>query len=335
MSAEASASGPGGITVGDFVRAHGLALQMQLVGKPTGFERKIREATINRPGLALAGFLRYFAWKRIQVFGSAEVAYLKTLPESEMRERYRALCRLHIPCCVFSRSAVIPPALLEESRDARVAVFRTPMVTKHFVNAATIALENDFAPTHTEHGSMVDILGVGTLIRGASGIGKSEAVLGLIERGHSLVADDVTRFRAIEHRDLMGSSPPLTKHHMEIRGVGVINVQAIFGVGAIRDLKQLDLVVTLKDWEECADIERVGLDHDHYTILDIAVPHITIPVRPGRDMARLVEVAALDQKLKSHGYDGAAEFNRRLLESMAEQKRKRAETEARARQRAK
>lgn len=324
MNPEPPASGPGGITVGEFFRAHGEELQMKLVGKPAGFERKIREATINRPGLALAGFHRYFAWKRVQVFGSAEVAYLRTLPVTESRDRFRQLCGLHIPCCVFSRSAVIPPAVVEEAQQARVAVFRTPMVTKHYINAATIALENDFAPVELEHGSMVDILGVGVLIRGASGIGKSEAVLGLIERGHSLVADDVTRFKAIEHRDLMGSSPPLTKHHMEIRGVGVINVQAIFGVGAIRDLKQLDLVVTLKDWQECDDIERVGLDHEKYVILGLSVPHITVPVRPGRDLARIVEVAALDQKLKSHGYDGAAEFNRRLLESMAEQKRKKA-----------
>lgn len=319
MSHDAPASATAGITTGDFFRTHGEALQLKLVGKAVGFERKVREATINRPGLALAGFHRYFAWKRVQVFGSAELSYLKSLTEAEMRERIRQLCALHIPCAVFSRSAVIPPAILEEAHKARVAVFRTPMVTKHFINAATIVLENHFAPIQLEHGSMVDILGVGVLIRGASGIGKSEAVLSLIERRYSLVADDVTRFKAIEHRDLVGSAPPLTRHHMEIRGVGVINVQAIFGVGAIRDTKQLDLVVTLKDWQECEDIDRIGLDADKYVILEIAVPHVTIPVRPGRDLARLIEVAALDQKLKSHGFDGAAEFNRRLL---AEMKRK-------------
>ncbi len=314
-------SGPGGITVGEFFRAHGEALQMKLVSDLVGQDRKIREPTINRPGLALAGFLRYFAWKRVQVFGSAELAYLKTLPEAQMRERLQSLCALHIPCFVFSRSAIIPKSILEVAQEARVAVFRTPMVTKHYVNAATIALEGDFAPNSLEHGSMVDILGIGVLVRGASGIGKSEVALGLIERGHSLVADDITRFRALEHRDLMGTSPPLTQHHMEIRGLGVINVQAIFGVGAIRDEKRLDLVVTLKDWQECAEIDRIGLDAETYEILEIDVPHVTLPVRPGRDLARLVEVAALDQKLKSHGCDSAAEFNRRLLESM-QQKRK-------------
>ena len=309
-------SGPGGITVGEFIRAHGEALHLKLVGPEAGMDRKIREATINRPGLGLAGFYRYFAWKRVQVFGSAELAYLKSLTEAEMRQRFHALCQLHIPCAVFSRSAIIPPALLDEAKAARVAVFRTPMVTKHFINAATIALETDFAPSIIEHGSMVDILGIGVFIRGSSGIGKSECVLSLIERGYSLVADDVTRFRALEHRALMGTSPPLTRNHMEIRGLGVINVSSIFGVGAIRDEKRLDLVVTLKDWQECSDIDRIGLDPETCTILDITVPSVTIPVRPGRDLARLVEVAALDQKLKTHGFDGAAEFNQRLIDQM-------------------
>ncbi len=289
---------------------------MKLAGRQVGMERKIREATINRPGLALAGFLKYFAWKRVQVFGSAEVAYLKTLTAARMRETFGELCQLHIPCVVFSRSAVIPQELIDAANEARVAVFRTPMVTKLFINAATILLEKDFAPSQLEHGSMVDILGIGVLVRGASGIGKSEVVLGLIERGYSLVADDITRFHAIEHRELLGASPPLTRHHMEIRGLGIINVQAVFGVGAIREEKTLDLVVTLMDWQECPDIDRIGLDPETYPILGITVPHVTIPVRPGRDMARLVEVAALDQKLKSHGFDGAAEFNRRLLEQM-------------------
>ena len=316
METNSPNSGPGGITVGEFIRAHGEALHLKLVGPEAGMDRKIREATINRPGLGLVGFHRYFAWKRIQVFGSAELAYLKSLAETEMRQRFHALCQLHIPCAVFSRSAVIPPALLDEAKASRVAVFRTPMVTKHFINAATIALENDFAPSIIEHGSMVDILGIGVFIRGSSGIGKSECVLSLIERGYSLVADDVTRFRAIEHRELMGMSPPLTRNHMEIRGLGVINVSSIFGVGAIRDEKRLNLVVTLKDWQECPDIDRIGLDPETYTILDITVPSVTIPVRPGRDLARLVEVAALDQKLKSHGFDGAAEFNQRLLDQM-------------------
>ena len=178
-----------------------------------------------------------------------------------------------------------------------------------FINAATIALEVDFSPSVTEFGSMVDILGIGVLIRGASGIGKSECVLGLIERGYSLVADDVTRITSLEGRELMATAPELTRYHMEVRGIGIINVVSIFGIGSIRIEKRLDLVVTLKDWQELEEVDRIGLDQEYYEILKLQVPHITIPVRPGRDMARLIEVAAMDQKLKGLGRNSAVEFN--------------------------
>lgn len=190
------------------------------------------------------------------------------------------------------------------------------MVTMRFINAATIAMEVDFSPTITEFGSMVDILGVGVLIRGASGVGKSEAVLGLIERGYSLVADDVTRVTSFEGRELMATAPQMTRHHMEVRGIGIINVASVFGVGAIREEKRLDLVVTLKDWEEIQEVDRIGLDQSYYEILKLHVPHLTIPVRPGRDTARLIEVAAMDQKLKSSGRNSAVEFNDKLLKLM-------------------
>jgi HPr kinase/phosphorylase len=194
------------------------------------------------------------------------------------------------------------------------------MITMKFINAATLALEFDFAPTKSEYGSMVDIMGIGTLIRGSSGIGKSECVLGLVERRHSLVSDDITRFRAIEGRELIGTSPDLTRHHMEVRGLGVINVMNIFGIGSVRLEKRLDLIVTLRDWQELEEVDRIGLDPEYYEILDILVPHITIPVRTGRDLARLVEVAALDQKLKSMGHNSALEFNQRLLNLMQKNK---------------
>ena len=304
------------ITVGEFYTRHSEALQLKLLGSATGFDRRIREPTINRPGLALSGFYHYFAEKRLQVFGSAELSYLKNLPETEVRQKMQALCEKAIPCIIISRSAKPPAAVLEEADKAGIAVLRTPMITMKFINAATIALEFDFSPTRSEHGSMVDIMGVGTLVRGSSGIGKSECVLGLIERGHSLVSDDVTRFRAIEGRELVGTAPDLTRHHMEVRGLGIINVTAIFGIGSIRSDKRLDLVVSLKDWQELEDVDRIGLEQEYYEVLDILVPHITIPVRIGRDLARLVEVAALDQKLKSTGQHTAVEFNQRLLKMM-------------------
>jgi HPr kinase/phosphorylase len=228
----------------------------------------------------------------------------------------RQICEKSVPCIVIARNARPPKSLMEEADKADIAVFRTPMITMKFINSATLALENDFSPTRSEHGSMVDIMGVGTLIRGSSGIGKSECVLGLIERGHSLVSDDVTRFRGVEGRELVGTAPDLTRHHMEVRGLGIINITSIFGIGSIRSDKRLDLVVSLKDWQEIEEVDRIGLEQEYYEILDILVPHITIPVRTGRDLARLVEVAALDQKLKSTGQNSAVEFNQRLLTLM-------------------
>ena len=303
-------------TVGKFFADHGQALGLELMGDSRGMERPVDEPTINRPGLALAGFFRYFAAKRIQVIGHAELSYLKGLASVERAERLSALFAQRIPCLVVARSLPLPAGLLDLAAQASTPVFRTPLVTMKFINAATIVLEDDFAPVASEHGSMVDIMGIGVLIRGSSGIGKSECVLGLIERGYSLVSDDITRFRNLEGRELIGTSKELTRFHMEVRGIGIINVAAVFGVGSVRPLKQLDLVVTLKDWHEVDDIDRLGLDRDTYGILGIPTPHVTIPVRTGRDLARLVEVAALDQKLKSMGHDTAREFNERLLRAM-------------------
>ncbi len=304
------------VTVETFYRSHGEKLQMKLQGPRVGFHRKIREPTINRPGLALAGFFSYFAEKRVQVLGAAENTYLKSLNPKLRITRFYDLCQQKIPCVVVSRGAHLDPELLEVASAEKIAVFRTPMVTMKFINAATIAMEVDFSPTVTEFGSMVDILGVGVLIRGASGIGKSECVLGLIERGYSLVADDVTRITSLEGRELMATAPDLTRNHMEVRGIGIINVANIFGIGSIRIEKRLDLVVTLQDWEELEEVDRIGLDQEFYEILAMQIPHVTIPVRPGRDIARLIEVAAMDQKLKGLGQNGAVEFNAKLLQMM-------------------
>jgi HPr kinase/phosphorylase len=304
------------VTVDSFFHAHGEKLQLKLEGKQVGFHRKIREPTINRPGLALSGFYNYFAEKRVQVLGAAEQSYLKSLRPKTRVQRFRALCAQKIPCLVASRGAHLEPDLLKVADEEQVAVFRTPMVTMRFINAATIAMEVDFSPSVTEFGSMVDILGVGVLIRGQSGIGKSECVLGLIERGYSLVADDVTRVKSLEGRELVATAPELTRYHMEVRGIGIINVASIFGIGSIRIEKRVDLVVTLQDWQEIEEVDRIGLDQGYYEILKLQVPHITIPVRPGRDIARLIEVAAMDQKLKGLGRNSAVEFNNKLLNLM-------------------
>src|ERR1700757_1970724 len=304
------------VTVESFYDSHAEELQMKLEGPQVGFHRKILEPTINRPGLALSGFYTYFAEKRVQVLGAAEHSYLKSLPSNIRVKRFRELCERKIPCLVMSRGFHLAPELLAVTAETKIAVFRTPMITMKFINAATIALEDDFSPTVTEFGSMVDILGVGVLIRGASGIGKSECVLGLIERGYSLVADDVTRITSLEGRELMATAPELTRNHMEVRGIGIINVANIFGIGSIRMEKRLDLVVALQEWEEIDSVDRIGLDREFYEILGLQVPHVTIPVKPGRDIARLIEVAAMDQKLKALGQNSAVEFNTKLLNLM-------------------
>ena len=305
------------VTVESFYNAHAEKLHLKLEGKRVGFHRKIREPTINRPGLALSGFYSYFAEKRVQVLGAAECTYLKSLSPLVRRRRFRGLCAQKIPCIVISRGMHFSPDLSAIAEREQIAVFRTPMITMKFINAATIALEVDFSPTVTEFGSMVDILGVGVLIRGQSGIGKSECVLGLIERGYSLVADDVTRITSLEGRELMATAPELTRYHMEVRGIGIINVASIFGIGSIRIEKRLDLVVTLKDWQELEEVDRIGLDREFYEILKLQVPHVTIPIRPGRDIARLIEVAAMDQKLKALGRNSAMDFNENLLNVMS------------------
>ena len=317
-SAKTSNSRVPHITVGHFYANHAEKLGLRLEGSSRGLNRLIREPTINRPGLAICGFFRYFAGKRIQVVGAAELSYLKSLQPAERRERLRSLFAKNMPCLVVARNEQVPDSLLDAASEFETPIFRTSMITMKFINAATIALEFDFAPSSSEHGSMVDILGVGTLIRGASGIGKSECVLGLIERGYSIVSDDLTRFRSIEGRELLGMSANLSRYHMEVRGIGIINIASMFGAGAVRAEKRLDFVVTLKDWHDVEDVDRIGLDRETYEILGIKIPHVTLPVRTGRDLARLVEVAALDQKLKDMGENSAVEFNQKLLHMISE-----------------
>jgi HPr kinase/phosphorylase len=279
-------------------------------------KRLIREPTENRPGLVLAGFTRYFAYKRTQVIGNAEAFFLKSLPPGERRARYASLFSYKIPCLVFSRSLQPDRLLLKAAEEAEVPVFKCPFITMRFINMATLALEMLFAPKGSEMGSMVDILGVGVIIRGESGIGKSESVLALIERGYSLVSDDVTRVALVDGRDVVGTSAEVTRNHMEVRGIGIINVAAMFGVKCIRREKKLDLVVTLKFWSDVDDVDRLGMEEQTVKILGVDIPQITIPIRPGRDVARLIEVAAFQTKLKASGYNPAKELNDRLIAQM-------------------
>ena len=305
------------ITVERFYTDHAGSLELNLVAAAGGLKRAIREPTVNRPGLVLTGFTRYFAFKRIQAIGNAEAFYLKSLSSEERLRRYETFFSYKTPCVIFSRNLHPDKLFLKAAEVAEVPIFRCPLVTMKLINLTTLALEMMFAPRGTEMGSMVDILGVGVIIRGESGIGKSESVLALIERGYSLVADDITKVVLVDGREVMGTSAEITRNHMEVRGIGIINVAAMFGVKSIRQEKRVDLVISLKLWNEVPDVDRLGMEQEFVKILGVDVPHITIPVRPGRDLARLIEVAAFQTKLKSSGYNPAKELNDRLISRMA------------------
>lgn len=305
------------VTVEEFYVSNASALGLRLLAGASGLKRAIKEPTVNRPGLALAGFTKYFANKRIQAVGSAEVTYLRSLSKKERLERFEYICSLRIPGVVFSRNLKPDKEFLEVAESMNVPVFKSPLITMKFINRATLALEDLFAPRGQEHGSMVDILGVGVIVKGASGIGKSECVLALLERGYSLVADDLTKLKLIDGRVIIGTSAAITRDHMEVRGIGIIDVGAMFGVKSIRREKQVDLIVSLIEWEELEEVDRLGLDEVTVDVLGVSVPHVTIPVRPGRDMARLIEVAAFQNKLKRSGHNSAEELNKRLLAHMS------------------
>jgi len=304
------------VTVERFYTDHASNLELNLLAAAGGLKRPIKEPTVNRPGLVLTGFTRYFAYKRVQTIGNAEAYYLKSLTPAERLKRYETFFSYKIPCVIFSRNLHPYRLFLKAAENAEVPIFRCPLVTMKLINLATLALEMMFAPRGTEMGSMVDILGVGVIIRGESGIGKSESVLALIERGYSLVADDITKVLLVDGKDVMGTSAEITRNHMEVRGIGIINVAAMFGVKSIRQEKRVDLVITLKSWNEVSDVDRLGMEQEHVQILGTDVPHITIPVRPGRDLARLIEVAAFHTKLKASGYNPAKELNDRLISRM-------------------
>ncbi|PAW88239.1 MAG: HPr(Ser) kinase/phosphatase [Pedosphaera sp. Tous-C6FEB] len=305
------------ITVERFYTGNSARLDLKLLGGAAGLKRTIREPTVNRPGLALAGHTKYFARHRVQVMGHAEVTYLKTLPRAEREERYAMLFGYKLPCVVFCRDLPPDRDCLRAAEARNIPILRSSLITMKFINLATLALEQLFAPRASEMGSLVDIHGVGVLIRGDSGIGKSESILALIERGYSLVADDVTRVMLVDGRDVVGTSSELTRNHMEIRGIGIVNVAAMFGAKSIRQEKRIDLIVTLKAWDEVKDVDRLGMEEAHMEILGMPLPHMTIPVRPGRDLARLIEVAALHTKLRRAGHNPAKELNERLVAQMA------------------
>jgi HPr kinase/phosphorylase len=309
------------VTVAEFCQA---AQKQQINLVPQAGElymrREIPEIAINRPGLALAAFYKYFANRRVQVFGLAESEYIKSLPESERKRRIEGLFQQNIPCLVLTRGRKASTDLRAMAEKYKTPVLRSPSITGNFINQATLVLEDLVAPTTRRHGTMLDILGVGVMIEGPSGIGKSEAALGLIERGHSLVTDDLTILRKINTGALVGSAPDMTRYHMEIRGLGVINVPSLFGMASITRDKQLDMIIGLYHPEPGVEEDRTGTVRQSRTILDVEVPLVTLPVRAGRDMSNVIEVAAMNQKLRMLGHDSAAGFNKDIIRRLKKER---------------
>lgn len=305
-----------GIKVEDFYKGIVSSLGLLLVAGEKGLKRRIKVAEVNRPGLALSGYFEYFASERVQILGKVEISYLKKLSPKVRRKRISELLAQNIPCCIVARNYLPPSELIEEANKRKIPVFRSNLITMILVNKATLFLEDVFSRSTTVTGDFVEVYGVGVIIIGGSGVGKSECALSLIERGHRLVADDVIRVKYIEGKRPIGSGNELTKYHMEVRGLGIINVQTLFGVACIRGEREIDIVITLEAWDSEKDYDRVGIDEQKYRIFDFDLPHLVIPVRPGRDLALIVEVAALNYRLKSMGYHSARELNKRLIEYM-------------------
>jgi HPr kinase/phosphorylase len=309
---------PSSVTVEEFFKVNEKALKLRLIGSDAGFSRKISEPSVNRPGLALSGFFTYFAYKRIQVIGNSEQSFLEGLDPKLCAARFSQLCTWDIPCIVVARGHKISAELIQIANQGGISVFQTSMITMKFINAATIKLEWAFSPTLLLHGCMVDVQGIGTLIQGKSGCGKSESVIGLLQRGASLVADDAVRMRLIEDREIVASAPEITRNMIEIRGLGILNVAALFGVGAVRLSKRLDLMVNLVHVAESEELERVGAAQQSVDIMGLPIAKVDIPVAPGRDVAGLIELAALNYKLRTFGYNSAVEFDQSLLKKMAD-----------------
>ena len=305
------------VLVSRFLEAGGESLAMELVAGESGLNRAIGEAALNRPGLALSGFFEYFANKRIQVIGWAEHAFLTSLSQAERKKRIEGLFAQKIPCVVISRSKKVFPEIIELAEERKVAIFRTSMITKHYVNAATILMENLMAPHIKVQGTMVEIMGIGVMVEGKPGMGKSEAALGLVRRGHALVSDDITALRLDSSGNIIASPVEVTRYHMEIRGLGIIHVPSLFGVASVREEKRLDLVATLCEAGTRDEEDRSGERLAKREFLGVSVPQLFLPVAPGRDLTNLVETAALDFKLRRLGHDAVKELDERLMRMMS------------------
>lgn len=291
------------------------ALNLKCMGGRPGLIRKIEMPNMNRPGLALSGFFESFGNQRIQIFGQGESAYLRKLEEEGNLSTIEKLFTYPIPCCIFTHGVEPIKPFAEIAEKAQCPILITDLHTTEFSTRLLRTMGNIFAPKKTIHGVLVEVSGRGVLITGDSGVGKSETALELLERGHRLVADDAVEIRCVGGNFLMGAGTnKMLSHHMEIRGLGIINISHIFGAGSIRDQKQIQLVVHLEEWDNKKEYDRLGHQETTMEILGVQVTYLLIPVKPGRNIPIIIETAAMNERLKNLGYFSAKEFNQNVLQ---------------------
>jgi HPr kinase/phosphorylase len=293
-------------------------LQLSPLTGDLGLDRPIPDSEVASPGLALAGYTTRFAPRRLHVLGETEISYLNSLSPEERRQRLEAFFNFDLPCVFVTKGQEVPRELLDLARVRGVPLLLSQLKTAEFYRRIKPLLEEAFAPRTTLHGSLADVYGVGLLFVGRSGIGKSECVLDLVERGHRLVADDVVQVTRRGSDILIGQGHELAGHHMEIRGIGLIDIPALFGVRAVRQQKRIEVVVQLEDWESAQDADRTGLAQLETTILEVTIPKVMIPLNPGKNITVISEVIAMMLLLRYSGVDVAAAFNERLIRRMKE-----------------
>jgi HPr kinase/phosphorylase len=294
------------------------ALGLQLVSGRAGLSRQISSPRIQKPGLALTGFMEHIHPRRVQIFGSTEISYLKTLDIGRQREVLDTLLRTELACVVVTKELEPPELLPELCEQHGVALLKSPLLSSVFIEQVQAQLEVLLAATASLHGVLLDVFGVGILLLGKSGIGKSEIALDLVMRGHRLVADDIVDVTRRRADAVTGAGNPIIKHHMEIRGLGIINIKDLFGVAAVRERKKIELVIELTEWDPKTEYDRLGVDDRTMRIVGVEVPLSVVPVRPGRNMTTIIEVAARNQLLKLQGHHSARAFAERLNRAIAE-----------------
>src|SRR5690625_563776 len=293
---------------------------LTLVAGFDGVHREITTSDISRPGIEMTGYFKYYPKERLQLIGKTEMAYFLDLTDEEKKDRAYRLCTDVTPGIVISRGMDVPEIMVEAANNSGVPVLLSPRKTTRVISRLTNFLESKFAPVTAVHGVLIDIYGVGVLITGQSGVGKSETALELVKRGHRLVADDSVEIRQEDYDTLIGNSPSLIEHLLEIRGLGIINVMTLFGAGAVRNFKKISMIINLELWDQKKQYDRLGLDEETMKIMDVHVPKSTIPVRPGRNLAVIIEVAAMNFRLKRMGVNAAEEFSERLTTMIDQEK---------------